>query len=203
MPRFVYTAFVLKSSYVFEIDREVILFTKERGKLTALGRGGAKVPNRFGSALEPFTKVEATVWESWKGGLTLEILEILRPGYPLMADPSLYPYLSVIQEVLLLLLPENLPREKLFHLLDAALEVFSRAPLAVSCYLLFWILKMEGFPVERGLPLREFFRLPLSRFIRKKIPLSLFINLGERAQNFLEQKLQAFLQFKILLKIGQ
>ncbi len=203
MPRFVYTAFVLESSYIYEIDREVVLFTKERGKLTTLGRGGAKVPNRFGSAIEPFTKAEATVWESWKGGLTLETLEILRPGYPLMADPSLYPFLSVIQEVLLSLLPENLPREKLFELLDRSLEVFSKAPLQTSCYLLFWILKMEGFPVERGLPGREFFRLPLSRFIGKKVPLSLFLSLAERAQNFLEKKLQAFLQFKILLKIGQ
>ncbi|GEM_PF-2987075 len=202
MPRLIFTAFVLNSSYAYEIDREVVLFTRERGKLITLGRGGAKVPNRFGSSLEPFTKVEATVWESWKGGLTLEGLEILRPGYPLMSHPSFYPFLSVIQEVLLNILPVEVPRRGVFDLLDRGLVRLREAPLQVSTYLLFWILKMEGFPVEKGLPRREIFKLPMARFIQEEISLGLFVTLGKRAQNFLEKELLSLLQLKILFNVG-
>ncbi len=202
MPRLIFTSFVLKSDYIFEIDREVVLFTKERGKIRALGRGGAKVPNRFGSSLEPFTLGEATVWESWKGGLTLETFEIFRPGFSLMANPSIYPFLSLVQEVLLLLLPENLRREKVFDLLRFSLQQVEKAPMQVTAYFIFWTMKMEGFPVERQVGGKWFFSLPLRTAIRKRLPLNLFLSLLEKIQDYLGTQLRSFSELKVLLKIG-
>ncbi len=202
MPRLIFESFVLKSDYVFEIDREVVLFTRQRGKIRALGKGGAKIPNRFGSSLEPFTYGEATVWESWKGGLTLETFEIFGPGFILMSSPGIYPYLSLIQEVLLVLLPENLRREKLFDLLKLSLPLINKAPLQTTAYFLFWAAKMEGFPVEKHLVDRKFFREPIAQAVRERLPFRTFISLLERIQDYLEVELKSLSEFKILLKIG-
>ncbi len=202
MPRLIFESIVLKSQYIFEIDREVVLFTRQRGRIKTLGRGGAKIPNRFGSSIEPFTYGEATVWESWKGGLTLETFEIFHPGFPLISRPEIYPYLSLVQEVLLALLPENLRREKLFELLKLSLPLVKKAPLQTTAYFLFWAVKMEGFPVEKHLGYRDFFKKPVSRIVREKLPVRVFMSLLERIQDYLEVEIRSFSEFKILLKIG-
>lgn len=204
MPRQIYKAIVLHSEYIFEIDREVILFTRERGKLRTIGRGGAKIPNRFGSSITPFSIVEATIWESWKGGLTLETTELITPGFLLLSDPRLYPYLSVLQEVLLEILPENMPREKIFRLLENSISLLRINPSALTFYTIFWILKLEGFPVEHQLkrPLREQLKKSPKEFSRFTISHRLLISLLSRAEYFLSRKLNSLIHLKTVLKIS-
>lgn len=203
MPRFVYKSFVLDSRYIFEIDREVILFTQQRGKLKTIGRGGAKIPNRFGSAISPFSLVEATVWESWKGGLTLETTELIIPGFLFITNPYLYPYLSSLQEVLLILLPENLPREKVFRLLEKSIKYIRENPVALSFYILYWALKLEGFPVDKKISrtLLEKLKLPPSEFSKIRISSPLFVSLLGKVEYFLSRKLNSLVYLKSFLNI--
>lgn len=204
MPRQIYKAIVLHSEYIFEIDREVILFTRERGKLRTIGRGGAKIPNRFGSSIIPFSIVEATIWESWKGGLTLETTELITSGFLLFSNPRLYPYLSTLQEVLLEILPENISRKKIFRLLETSIPLIRTNPSALTFYMIFWILKLEGFPVERQLNshLREQLKRSPTEFSKFTISHQLLISLLSRTEYFLSRKLNSLIQLKTLLKIS-
>lgn len=204
MPRLVYKAIVLHSEYIFEIDREVILFTRERGKLRTIGRGGAKIPNRFGASITPFSVVEATIWESWKGGLTLETTELITPGFSLLSDPGIYPFLSALQEILLEILPENVPREKIFRLLETTIPLIRKNPSALSFYILFWTLKLEGFPVERKISssFRKQLRTPPTEFSRTNISPRLLISLLSQAEYFLGKRLNSLIHLKAILKIS-
>ncbi len=205
MGRIILKSFVLDSRYIFEIDREVILLTKERGKLKTIGKGGAKVPNRFGSSIIPFSFVEATIWESWKGGLTLESTELIRPSFSMLSDIRIYPFISPLQEILMLVLPENLPREKTYRLVKLSLPIFRKNPVSLAFYGIFWALKLEGFPVEREISahLKNDLRKSPDRFSSIEISPSILISLLEKTQSILSQNINSLFYLKTLFNIPE
>ena len=148
MPRYVYLAFILKAEPHLEIDKAVELFTLERGRLKTIAKGAMKVPNRFGAALTPLSLVEATVWESIRGGLTLELADLIWSSFSFMANPKAYPFLSLTCELFSNFVPENVKDIRSFKLLQTTAKLFStdiKQNFLLTFYISVWLLKIHGF----------------------------------------------------------
>lgn len=54
-------AIVLKKEIINEVDANVVLYTKELGKLEIIAKGVKKILSKFGGHLEPLNLIEATI----------------------------------------------------------------------------------------------------------------------------------------------
>ncbi len=181
MPRLVLKAFILREEPHLEIDKSVELLTAERGRLVTIAKGAMKVPNRFGAALTPLTLTEATIWESIRGGLTLEFADIIWSSYSLMCSPKAYPFLSASAELFSVMVPENLEDRKSFQLLAAAAPLFSEripANLRNLFYISVWLTKLHGFLPQAPL---------LQREVRKNTLLQIKLALRLSPEDFLRR----------------
>jgi DNA repair protein RecO (recombination protein O) len=71
-------AFVLRSYKLAENDKIVVMFTRELGKIRFVAKGARKLRNRFGAALELFTRLRILFYEKPNRELqTLDRAEIL------------------------------------------------------------------------------------------------------------------------------
>lgn len=211
MPRYIYLAFILKVEPHLEIDKAVELFTLERGRLKTIAKGAMKVPNRFGAALTPLTMVEATVWESVRGGLTLELADIIWSSFPLMANPKAYPFLVLTCELFSNFVPENVEDHKSFKLLQTTSKLFDvevKRNFLLTFYISVWLLKIHGLlhPAEKlrtsigkeiTLKVTQALKTPPTEFIKH---VRLTPNQFFKFQKYVEESLQVSLSALLFLK---
>ena len=82
---------VLRTHKLGEADRIVTVFTRRTGLVRAVGKGVRRTSSRFGSRLEPFSRVDLQLHEG-RGGLDTVTQAVTRDpfGLPISADYRLY-----------------------------------------------------------------------------------------------------------------
>ncbi len=147
MPQETVRAFVIGSQPLQEQDKLVWLLARDGDILRAVAPGAARVGNRFGSLLEPFTAGEFQLYSrEERETVTLARGEIERSHFHLVSRPENLFHFSLMAEVLLRFTPHRRPEERLFRLLDAVLQACAEgAPMRrLLLYFLVWVVRLEG-----------------------------------------------------------
>jgi DNA repair protein RecO (recombination protein O) len=145
-------AIVLRSWPFLEADLIVSLFTREQGRLKGVARHAMRSRRRFGGALEPMTRVQASYTERPKQDLVrLDAFEILSSPLRDPIDWERTAALQLIAEVLEEALPELAPEDAVYRLTVAVLpEVqVGRVWLPVT-YFCLWMTRLLGWMPEFG-----------------------------------------------------
>jgi DNA repair protein RecO (recombination protein O) len=114
------TAIILRREPWRDSARLYTLYTREWGKLLAVGRGTAKSTSKLGAHLEPFTLTEVHLAK----GRRLETLcgaVLMRASEPLVADSARHAAVSLFAEAVDHLVKWNERDERLWNLFDAFL----------------------------------------------------------------------------------
>jgi DNA repair protein RecO (recombination protein O) len=138
---------VLRTRNTGEMNKIVILFSRESGKESVIAYGARKMQNRFGSSLEIFTHGNALIKESHKQGMqTLDQMEIISSSYDLFLDYAVSAHLYYYSELLDTILQDGLTEEHIFRLTLEMLRGFKLKLSAdlVSAYFELWLLKFMG-----------------------------------------------------------
>lgn len=115
------SAVVLRQRDFGEADRIVILYTPERGKLSAIAKGVRRARSKLAAGLQLFTYAHLLL----AAGRTLEVITQVRPLdslYQLRTDMRRFAHASYVAELLDTLTEEHAPDPPLFALLVAALQ---------------------------------------------------------------------------------
>lgn len=115
------SAVVLRQRDLGEADRIVVLYTQERGKLSAVAKGVKRPRSKLAGGLQLFTQAEVLL----AAGRTFDIVTQVRPldpHYQLRTDLRRYAHASYLVELLDVLTEERAPEEAVFALLVAVLK---------------------------------------------------------------------------------
>lgn len=147
MPQATTIALVLAAAPLNEQDKLVTLLTAEQGLLKAVAPGAAKMKNRFGSLLEPFTDGEFHYyWREDRELVTLSKGEIRRSFFPVVSTAGNIFYFYFLAEATLKLLQPGHRDTRVYKLLLAVLAAREKG-LAMDwllLYFLVWLLRGEG-----------------------------------------------------------
>lgn len=147
MPLIRHTAFVLSRHPLTESSWIVSLFTRERGKLRAVAKGGRRVKSPFRGALEPFTRVRVEL--SAKEGQELWSLRVadLEEGALALFSPwdraaVLFGALEVLERGL----ADHSAEEETWRLVGAFLAGLrgGASPALAWPWFLYWFLHLHG-----------------------------------------------------------
>ncbi|HEU4400526.1 MAG TPA: DNA repair protein RecO [Candidatus Polarisedimenticolia bacterium] len=115
-------AFVLRSQPLGESDRVVTFLTRKVGKLRGVAKGARRSHRRFGSNLEPLSRVRLSYFEREGADLTrIESAELLESFYRLQEDPVRGAVLACCAEVADAFAREQQEDDAFFRLLHAVL----------------------------------------------------------------------------------
>jgi len=115
------SAVVIRQRNLGEADRILTLYTRERGKISAVAKGVRRARSKLAGSLQLFSLAEIQL----AAGRSLEVAtqaRALDSFYGLRRDLSRYSHASYAAELLDALTDEGLPDEMLFDLLVAALQ---------------------------------------------------------------------------------
>ncbi len=140
-------AFVLRSCPLGESDRVVTLLTKSVGKVRGVAKGARRSRRRFGSNLEPLSRVRLTYFEREGADLgRIEGAELLESFYLLQEDPERAAVLACLAEVAEAFAREQQEDEAFFRLLHVVLRAI-RDGLDLDRagrYFEIWTLRLHG-----------------------------------------------------------
>lgn len=147
MPHAAVNALVLAAAPLNEQDKLVTLLTEEQGLLRAVAPGAAKMKNRFGALLEPFTDGEFHYyWREDRELVTLNKGEIRRSFFPVVSAAGNIFYFYFLGEATLRLMQPGHRDTRVYRLLLAVLAAREQG-LAMDWLLLYylaWLLRGEG-----------------------------------------------------------
>lgn len=140
-------AFVLRAVPLGESDRIVTFLTRTAGKVRAVAKGARRSRRRFGSNLEPLSRVRLTWFEREGADLgRIESADLLESFYGLQEDPERAAVLACFSEVADTFAREQQEDEAFFRLLHAVLRaVRNGLDLEVAGrYFEIWTLRLHG-----------------------------------------------------------
>lgn len=140
-------AFVLRAMPLGESDRIVTFLTRSAGKVRAVAKGARRSRRRFGSNLEPLSRVRLSWFEREGSDLgRIEAADLLESFYTLQEDPERAAVLACFSEVAESFAPEQQEDEAFFRLLHAVLRaVRGGLDLEVAGrYFEIWTLRLHG-----------------------------------------------------------
>ncbi|GAB5518001.1 MAG: DNA repair protein RecO [Rhodothermales bacterium] len=121
-------AVVLRHMAYGETSQIVTLFTRDQGKVAGLAKGARKMPNRFGSALEPMAYVQVVYYHKESRGLqTLTQSSHVRPWLGLSRNLEKLAIGQRMMEILNGLLEDGEPNPSLFNLTVNVLSALDSA----------------------------------------------------------------------------
>ncbi|MEW6456943.1 MAG: DNA repair protein RecO [Acidobacteriota bacterium] len=141
-------AIVLRSFNFAELDKIVVLFTKEKGIIRVIAKGAKKFKNRFGSSLEPMSYIKIVYYEKeTRDLLVLKTADLIESFFEIQKDFDTIKGLSYISEVIEGFIPHHLKEDLVFRLLLSILRALkNEVPLPLILrYFEGWILKLSGF----------------------------------------------------------
>lgn len=115
------SSLVIRQRHLGETDRIVILYTRERGKLSALAKGVNKPRSKFAAGLQLFCHARLQL----AAGRSLEVVTQVQPidtFYHLREEWVRYAHASYVAELLDALTDEQAPDQACFDLLLATLQ---------------------------------------------------------------------------------
>jgi len=140
-------AIVLRHYTLAEADRIVVLFTREQGKVRAVGAGARKTNSRLSAALEPLSHLRLQLYGK-EGSELLRIrqCELLHSYLGKDPSPERLCALSYFAEAISEFIQENNPAPLLFRLLLALMDVVEKRGIneALVRYFELWLLKLNG-----------------------------------------------------------
>jgi DNA repair protein RecO (recombination protein O) len=149
MPLVETESLVLKSYNLAEADRIVIFFTKDHGVVRGVAKGAKRLKSRFGSSLEPFSKVNIEYFEKEDRELvSIQRVELVRSRFETASDPSILQTFSYIADLLISVAPPHDPNETLYRMVGACIDAGVSAPgdlAAVRLYFELWLLRLGGY----------------------------------------------------------
>lgn len=134
-------ALILKTYNVGEADRFCILFTKERGKITARARAVRKLSSKTGASMLGSNMAELELHAGKTGYIVTETNLLYSP---LLHNQSIINALQPVIECCLLLLPDEQPQEDVFAQIELLWQQTLVRPIeSIGCILA--ILSMLGY----------------------------------------------------------
>ncbi len=149
---------VLRTMDVGEADRFCILFSRERGRLSARARSVRKLTSRLGGTLLPLQGAVIELVEKEGSATIVSATPLPDAPPPPLADYPRFLALEQGIELLLLLTEENEPLPAVFDLLRAFLQAGSAAPPPLLPFQLRLLHLLGHLPAHDGDP--RFARLP-------------------------------------------
>ena len=140
-------AMVIRSHPLGESDRIVTFLTRSSGKVRAVAKGARRSRKRFGSSLEPLSRVRLQYFEREGSDLArIETVELLESFYRLQEEPERAAVLACMAEVADAFAREQQEDEPYFRLLHAVLRaVHDGLDLAWAArYFEIWTLRLHG-----------------------------------------------------------
>jgi DNA repair protein RecO (recombination protein O) len=140
-------AIVIRSHPLGESDRIVTFLTRATGKVRAVAKGARRSRKRFGSSLEPLSRVRLRYFEREGSDLArIESADLLESFYRLQEDPERAAVLACMAEVADTFAREQQEDEAFFRLLHAVLRaVRDGLDLAWAArYFEIWTLRLHG-----------------------------------------------------------
>ena len=136
---------VLRTWKLGEADRIVVLYTKGRGKVRAVGKGVRKTKSKFGSRLEPTSHVALQLYEGRELDIVTQVETIDRLS-ALRDDLDRFTRATALLEAVDSLAQEGHPDSRLYAMLVGALRTLAEQdhPLVVPGFFL-KLLAHEGF----------------------------------------------------------
>ncbi len=116
------SAVVLRHQDLRETDRIVTLYTRTRGRLSAIVRGARKPASRLAGHLEPGTVVQISLVEGRGDFFTLAAAQATVPALHAASSLAVFPSFVHVLEVTTRLTHDVEPDTRLFDLLAAALK---------------------------------------------------------------------------------
>jgi DNA repair protein RecO (recombination protein O) len=139
--------FVLKSLPLGEADKIVTLLTREEGKIRGVAKSARKSRRRFGSSLEPWSRVSLTLFEKENSELgRLDACDLLESAYRLQESLETAFLLAYMAEISDLFSRDRQPEPHYFRLLGTLIDglrqgLSNRTALR---YFEVWTLKLHG-----------------------------------------------------------
>src|SRR5438105_3177810 len=142
-------ALVLRTYNLAEADKIVVCLTRAEGLIRAVAKGSRRIKNRFGAALEPFTRLNVSYYHKENQELvSLRHAEIIKSHFDLCSDPQVLAGLAYVADLLIEFSPPHQTNDRLFRMVNACLEATAASPQALPLVLRYfeiWIMKLEGF----------------------------------------------------------
>lgn len=139
---------VLRTHRLGEADRIVVLFTRGRGKVRAVGKGVRRTTSKFGARLEPTSHVAVQLYEGRELGVvtqaeTVDRFRAVRDDLDRLTRAS--SMLEAVDQVT----PEREPNPPLYEMLVGALRALAThdSPLVAPAFFC-KLLALEGFRPE-------------------------------------------------------
>jgi DNA repair protein RecO (recombination protein O) len=116
-------AIVLRTYNFADQDKIAVLFSREKGVLRGVAKGARKFGNRFGSSLEPMSRVRAFLYEKERKDLvTISNCDLLESFFDIQKDLRVAFTLSYFAELIEEFFPARTRDEVLFRLLLSVLR---------------------------------------------------------------------------------
>jgi DNA repair protein RecO (recombination protein O) len=105
---------VLKTQKFSDADLIITSLTLNKGIIKTFAKSPLKTKSRFGSSLEPFTHAKITLMGKEHSMPKITQSDIIKPFNRLRENLHDFVYLSKLAEIIITLIPENIPSKKLF-----------------------------------------------------------------------------------------
>ncbi len=140
-------AYILRTFPVGEQDKIVVFFSREKGLLRGIAKGARKFGNRFGSSLEPLSRVSVFYYEKeHKDLVVVGNCDLIESRFDLPEDLDTSFMLSYFSELIEAFSPVRSQEDMLFRLLESVLQALKKGveKKLAGAYFEIWILKISG-----------------------------------------------------------
>lgn len=141
-------AIVIKSYDLAEADRVVVFFTRSFGLVRGVAKGVKRPGSRFGSTLEPFSKIKLSFFQKEDRELvSIRDAELLNSRFEVASDPARLAIFAYFGELLTTFAAPHDADEILFRMLDSCLSAGNDADElpALQLYFDVWMLRISGY----------------------------------------------------------
>ncbi len=121
-------AIVLRAIRYSEADSVLTLYTRDRGRASAIAKGARRPRSRLGGRLQPGTCSRVTLAEGRGELATVRGVSSLQPNAGLWTESGRLRAAGHVLEAALRTLPDGDPNEPAYHLLGNALGLIAREP---------------------------------------------------------------------------
>jgi len=140
---------VLRSYDLADADKIAVLLTADHGIVRAVAKGAKRLKSKFGSGLEPLSRVNAAYFQKETQELVdLDKTEVIESAFALVSSPELLTEFSYLIDILLSCVPAEDPDPAMYRMVSASLSAVREHPGsigAVSLYFEAWLLRLGGF----------------------------------------------------------
>jgi DNA repair protein RecO (recombination protein O) len=145
--------FVLRAQPLGDADKIVTFFTREEGKIRGVAKSARRSRRRFGSSLEPWSRVSVTLFEKESAELArVDACDLLESAYRLQEDPETACLLAYLAEVTDLFARDRQSEPHFYRLLGSLIEALREGlpRHAALRYFEVWTLKLHGLLPDLG-----------------------------------------------------